>query len=132
MNLLCKLIVSLSFILLTGSAFNLSSIKDCEVTQVYKWVQSQRILWMFKNPDINIIGRKEMLPSDSGHSIIGYSDINGYYSGLYTYSTNTLEYSDGDTVVLAHEIAHAFGADEKTADKIHRKFKEEFEMKGCK
>ena len=131
MSLICKLIVSISFILLTGATFNLSSIKDCEVVQVYKWVQSQRVLWMFKNPDISTIGKKPILEGQE-HDIIGYRADVGHYSGIYHYRTRIVEFLDGDTVVLAHEIAHAFGADEKTADKIHRKFKEEFEMRGCK
>ena len=130
-TLISKVIVSLSILVLTGATFNLSSIKDCEVTQVYRWVQKQRILWMFKNPDINVIGKKTVMPSDSGHDIIGYDARFGYYSGQFIYSTNVLEYSEGDTVVLAHEIAHAFGADEDTAEKIHQKFEQEFEMKEC-
>lgn len=130
-TLISKVIVSLSIFLLTGAVFNVSSVKDCEVQQVYKWVQKQKILWLFKSPNISTLGRQPILEGAS-HNIIGYREDVGYYSGIYHYRTNIAEFLDGDTVVLAHEIAHAFGADEPLAEKIHQKFEQEFEMKECK
>lgn len=118
------------FLFSSFSYFNISTMPDCQVEQIFKWVQAKHLMWRLTNPYVIITGKRPILPGQSS-DIIGQLPDGDYYSGLYTPRDKTIEYVEGDATVLAHEVAHAFGASEKEATKISDEFHQKFIFKRC-